>query len=356
MNRDNNKTQLEDPLPDHARRRAVKLLLGTALGTHWASATAQVESAAPGLVAAAKKEGELTVYTAALGQPSHKNVAKAFEKQYGISVRFLEARASEIRERIRTEQAAGRYLADVSHDGSTTSSLQVQEGVFAPYGNLPNVSRLRAPFTATEYRIPVSAIAYSILVNSRLVSPANAPKSWADLTDPKWKGKILSDDMRALGGGGVMFQVLNDKLGIDFHRKLAQNQPVFTRDVRASEQRVARGEYPIWIPLSSNDLLDLSGLPVSIVLPSEGLPYIAYEVALLKNAPHPNAARLFMNYFLGAQAQALCAEVGLITATNVTLPPTAPAETRVLRDVHLLGTTDAARIDEMLKLAGEIYH
>ena len=351
--------------PDHSatqsvqhrsRRQAIGILVGSALSAAWPGASAQSESVDPGLVAAAKKEGELTVYTAALGQPSHKNVAKAFEKQYGIPVRFLEARASEIRERIRIEQAAGRYLADVSHDGSTTTSLQVQEGVFAPYGNLPNVSRLRAPFKATDTRIPVSAIAYSILVNSRLVDASSAPKSWADLTDPKWKGKILSDDMRALGGGGVMFQVLHDQLGSSFHSKLMQNQLIFTRDVRASEQRVARGEYPIWIPLSSNDVLDLKGLPVKMVLPSEGLPYIAYEVALMKNAPHPNAARLFMNYFLGSEAQTLCAEVGLITATNVTLPATAPAETIALRDVRLLGTTDATRIDEMLKLASQIYH
>jgi iron(III) transport system substrate-binding protein len=304
----------------------------------------------------AKKEGSLTVYTGALGQTSHGKVAKAFEKQYGISVRFFEGRASEIRERLRAEQSAGRFLADVSHDGSTTSSLQVHDNVFEAFGPLPNLSRLRAPFVATDMLIPVSAIAYSIMVNTRLVKPSEEPHSWTDLTDPKWKGKILSDDMRALGGGGVMFAVLQENLGQGFHDKLALNQPVFTRDIRASEQRVARGEYPIWIPLSTNDILLMKGLPIKMIAPSEGMPYIAYDLGLLRNAPHPNAARLFMDFFLSQDAQVICAEEGLITTTSVELPARVAGDVSALRDVKLLGTTDPSRIDEMLKLASGIYH
>jgi len=323
----------------------------------WAtSLRAQPNAAWNNLIEAAKKEATLTVYTAALGQTSHGKVAKAFEQAYGISVRFLEGRASEIRERVRAEQSAGRFLADVSHDGSTTSTLQVRDNVFEAFGALPNLGRLRAPFVATDLLIPVSAIAYSIMVNTRLVKPADEPRSWADLTDPKWKGKILSDDVRALGGGGVMFAVLEDKLGQSFHEKLAQNQPVFTRDIRASEQRVARGEYPVWIPLSSNDILLMKGLPVKMIAPSEGLPYIAYDLGLLRNAPHPNAARLFMDYFLSPEAQQICAEEGLITTTTFTLSAAAEAQVAALRNVKLLGTTEPARIDEMLKLASSIYH
>ena len=339
-----------------SRRRFSQYMVTSALASSALPVRAQSSAAWASVVEAAKKEGTLTVYTGALGQTSHGKVAKAFEKNFDISVRFLEARASEIRERLRTEQAAGRFLADVSHDGSTTSTLQTRDNVFQPFGSLPNLARLKPPFAATDLLVPVSAIAYSIMVNSRLVSAQDEPRSWLDLTDPKWKGKLLCDDMRALGGGGVMFSVLQDKLGQSLHEKLALNQPVFTRDIRASEQRVARGEYPIWIPLSSNDILLMKGLPVKMIVPTEGMPYIAYDVGLLRNAPHPNAARVFMDFFLSPEAQQICAEEGLITATNLQITAAPGSEIAVLHDAKLLGTTDPTRMDDMLKLAATIYH
>jgi len=302
----------------------------------------------------AKKEGKLTVYTAATGQPSHVLVAKAFEKKYGIQVTYLEARASEIRERIRTEQAAGRFIGDVSHNGSTTSTLQMKEGVFQPFGGVPNLKSLRPPFVADDTLVPVFASAYSILVNSNLVKPGDEPKSWADLTDPKWKGKILSDDMRALGGGSVMFFVLHDKLGKEFHEKLAMNQPVFSRELRASERRVARGDFPIWIPMTTNSYAALKGLPVKLLHPSEGYPYITYNVAILKNAPRPNAARLFIDFFLSDEAQLLQDGQGLIMVTGTKAPPGTEEENAIRRG-RLAGTTDASRQDELLKLAKDIY-
>ncbi len=340
------------------RRHALACMLAGVAGMSTASfpsgARAQGGAEWGKLVEAAKKEGKLVVYTAAVGQPSHVLVAKAFEKKYGIEVTYLEARASEIRERVRTEQTAGRFIGDLSHNGSTTSTLQAQDGAFQPFGSLPNLARLRAPFTATDVRVPVFASAYSILVNTNLVKPADEPKTWADLTDPKWKGKILSDDMRALGGGQVAFFVLYDKLGRGFHEKLAANQLVFSRDLRASERRVARGDYAVWIPMTTNSYADLKGLPVKLLHPQEGYPYITYEVALLKNAPRPNAARLFMDFFLSDEAQLIHDKQGLTMVTG-TAPPAGNEEENARRNGKLLGTTDASRQDEMLKIAKDIY-
>ena len=326
--------------------------LGMAALPHAARAQAPADWAK--VVDAAKKEGKLVVYTAATGQPAHVAVAKAFEKKYGISVSYLEARASEIRERVRTEQTAGRFIGDVSHNGATTTALQLADGVFQPYGALPNIGNLRPPFTADGTRIPVFASAYSILVNTNLVKPGDEPKSWADLADPKWKGKILSDDPRALGGGSVSFFVLHDKLGKAYHEKMAANQLVFSRDLRASERRVARGEYAVWIPMSTGSYPPLKGLPVKLLHPVEGYPYITYEVAMLKNAPRPNAARLFMDFFISDEAQVLQDQEGLIMVTKTHAPPTSP-ELAATRTGKLLGTTDASRQDDMLKLAKEIY-
>ena len=118
------------------------------------------------LIEAAKKEGKVVVYNGAVGTPALPKAGAAFEAKYGIRFELLEARASELRERIRTEQAAGKVLGDVSHNGSTTTALQLAEGTFQPYGALPNAARPVAPFKADGTRVPIYVIPYGILVNT----------------------------------------------------------------------------------------------------------------------------------------------------------------------------------------------
>jgi iron(III) transport system substrate-binding protein len=319
-----------------------------ASGTPWL-AGAQANAEWSQVVDAGRKEGKLTIYSASVGQTNLTAVSKLFERQYGIDVSILEGRASEIRERIRAEQAAGRYLCDVSHNGATTSGLQAAAGNFQPHGKLPNLHRIRKPFEATEFLVPEHASAYGILVNTNLVKPGEEPKSWADLANPRWKGKILSDDPRTLGGGSMMFFVTYDKLGRGFHEKLAANHPVFSRDSRASERRVARGEYAIWVPMTSDAFAKLQGLPVKFIVPREGLCYVAFDLAIAKNAPHSNAARLFLDFSLSDSAQLIQQQAGYAMVTDVKAPP------GPLAGVKLMGTTESSRQEEMLRFAKDIY-
>src|SRR5262249_46412930 len=183
------------------RRAAV---LGLAAGTAMLSAPdfARAEDDWNKLVEAARKEGHVVLYSAFVGLAAHQELKKDFQATYGITVDILEARASEVRERIRIEQAAGRFAADVSENGRTTTTLQIeQDHVFDPYGPLRSLTHLKPEFRSDDIRLPVFAIVYGILANSRLVKAEDEPKSWLDLTDPRWKGKILADDFRALGGG-----------------------------------------------------------------------------------------------------------------------------------------------------------
>ena len=337
-------------------RRAA--LLGLAAGSALLSAPdlARAEDDWSKTVEAAKKEGHLVLYSAFVGLAAHQNLKKDFELAYGISVDILEARASEVRERIRIEQAAGRFVADVSENGRTTTTLQVeQDHVFDPHGPLPSLSHLKPEFTADDIKLPVFAIVYGILANAQLVKPGDEPKSWLDLADPRWKGKILSDDFRALGGGGVLFFVLQEQFGRDFQEKLAKQDLKFSREIPANERRIARGEYPLYLPVSLTSVPELKGLPVRFIAPKEGLPYVGYDLALLKKAPHPNAARLLMEYYLGKKMQQGFAGLGLLPVRADTPDQIDPGVAELLKS-KLLGTTDAKRMDQMLALARDIYH
>jgi iron(III) transport system substrate-binding protein len=319
-----------------------------------AAAQAPADAEWKKVVDAAKKEGKVVVYNGAVGTPTLPKISAAFEGKYGIRVEVLEARASELRERIRTEQAAGKVLGDVSHNGSTTTALQLAEGTFQPHGPLPNAGKPVPPFAVDDVRVPIYVIPYGILVNTEMVKPAEEPKSWKDVLDPRWKGKILADDMRALGGGAVFFMVTLQKFGREFHEKLALQQPHMNRELRGNYRRVARGEYPIYIPFTLPDILDLKGLPVKVILPPEGSPYVRFDGAIFKNAPHPSAARLLVDFFLSDEVQTIFTSLGYPPVIGG-LEGKISAETRPLAQAKLLGTTDPKLQDEMLKLATQIY-
>jgi iron(III) transport system substrate-binding protein len=305
------------------------------------------------VIEAAKKEGKVIVYNSAIGSPFYKAATVSFEKQYGITVDTLDVRASEMRERIRTEQAAGRFLGDITQPGSATATNQAKENAFQPHGSLPLAKSVRAPFAVTDLQVPVFGQAYGIFISTTLVKPADEPKSWKDLLDPKWKGKILSDDPRAIGGGQVMFFATYDALGRGYHEKLVGQALTMSRDLRNDEMRVARGEFPIYIPEVLAFAVERKGLPIKLILPSEGSPYVAIVSVMLRNAPHPNAARLLMNHFLDPEVQLLYANGGQVPVVDVV--QRADADKRPLAGVKLMGTTTAERQDAMLALAKEIY-
>jgi iron(III) transport system substrate-binding protein len=306
------------------------------------------------VVEAAKKEGKVVIYTATTGSPSHKALFKSFEDKYGIKIELLEARASEVREKVRIEQAAGRFLGDLHHNGSTTTWLMTKDGNFQPYGAIPNLKTLEPPFEAEEMHFPSELFSYGLLINRNMVKPADEPKSWKDLLDPRWQGKILSDDYRALGGGAVFFVVMHNTFGQDFHEKLAAQKPVFSRDIQNMERRVARGEFPLYIPFGLQDYLQLKSLPIKAIVPAEGRPYVRFDLAMLKNAPRPNAARLLMNHWLEPDSQLIFASAGYNPVVKGVVEKT-EGDLRQLLASKALGTTIPEKQDAELALAKQIY-
>jgi len=129
---------------------------------------------------------------------------------------------------------------------------------------------------------------------------------------------------------------------------------VFSRDLRNNERRTARGEFPLYLPFNLQDISTLKGLPIKAVVPAEGRPYVRFDISMLKNAPHPNASRLFMNYYLEPESQLVFANAGYAPVIKGVVEKT-PPEIRALLDTKPMGTTDPPKQDEMLALAKEIY-
>lgn len=307
------------------------------------------------VVSAAKKEGKVVVYNMTLGAPYFKDVLKSFEAKYGIPVESLDLRASELAERIRTEQAAGRYLGDAEMISSTMIEEQLQNGDFIQkLPPIPNAAGLRPPFVASEFSVPAFNQPMGILINTRMVKDEDIPKSWSDLNNPKWKGKILSDDMRPLGSGNAMFSILEKTMGGDFNEKLAEQKPSFSRDMRNDARRVARGEYPIYIPQIFAFTSDLKGLPVKVIIPKEGAPTAQMDLAVLKNAPHPNAARLFINHFLSVESQVIYANAWMVPVVGAAADRANP-DAKPFVDARLLGPAKLAERPSMMALAKKLY-
>jgi len=342
---------------DHRIHRRALLKAGVAGSAAWAlganNAAAQAPAAWESVVAAAKKEGKLVVYNGTNFAIVRKIAAK-FQAETGIQTDVLDGRATEIRERIRVEQATGRTVASLTYSGATTLTTQKREGTFQPMGTLPNAGRIDPQFKPDETIIPVTAGNFATIINTNLVKGDDIPKSWADFTNPKWKGKILSDDPRAAGAGNVWFEATYNAFGRGFHEKMAAQNLVISRLFPESERRLARGEYAIYLPFNVSELKSLQGLPVQCVIPVEGVPYVPFCYSLLKDAPQPNAARLFVNYMLAEAAQVAQAQEGFKPSVKG-LSEKIPANLRPYVDAKLLGTTTPGRQNEMFDLAKAIY-
>jgi iron(III) transport system substrate-binding protein len=305
------------------------------------------------VIAAARKEGSVNVYNGT-NFPIVTRIGKKMQEQYGVEVHVLDGRASDIQERIRSEQTAERWLGDVTFSGLTTMIPEKAEGRFEEHGTLPHAGRIAPPLKDDGTIVPAASGNFGILVNSDMVKPEEM-KSWKDLADPKWKNRILSDDPRAAGAGLVWFEVTYQAFGRPYEESVAAQKPVISRYFADSERRVAQGEYPVYFPYNINDTPSLEGLPLRAVVPVEGVPYVAFASAILKNAPHPNAAKLFADFMLTDTAQVMFATDAFRPAASDMADKVPPKLRPLTVDAKLLGTTDPARRDAMIAAAKEIF-
>ena len=302
-----------------SRRRVVQAMgagaVALALPGRVARAAAPAPSrVTPELIAAARKEGKVAWYTS-VDLPVGERIAKAFEAKYpGIAMRVERSGAERLYQRIGQEYSSNIHAVDLVNSSDAAHFIVwKRDGLLTPY-----VPEDVAQHYPAEHRDPdglfatwrgtLSVIGYS----TKLVKPEEAPKSFADLLDPKWSGKIV----KAHPGysGTVMtatYQMARD-LGWEYFEKLAAQKVMQVQSAADPPKKLALGERAIMADGVEYGmfLLKDKGEPVEIVYPSEGTPLIIGPNGVMKNAPNPNAARLAQSFMFSAECQQLMVDFG----------------------------------------------
>src|SRR6185503_12530495 len=288
-------------------------------------------------VEAAKKEGKVVWYTS-LALPSAEKVAKLFEAAYpGIKVEVHRTGSQRILQRVMQELQANIKNVDVVHTSDAGHYVLLKEKKLLARHTPAGVERFPAGFKDRDgyyygLRATVNVIAY----NTQKVAAAEAPKTWKDLLDPKWKGRMVTAHPGYSGVIATHVLALVRLHGWEYFQALAKNQLMLVQSAVDPSGVVASGERPVAVNGGEYTFYQSKkqGNPVEIVYPKEGVPLVVSPTAITSFAPHPQAARLFTDFSFTREVQQVMADSeGLYTGhPDVKYPADKPK----LTDLKLL--------------------
>lgn len=282
------------------------------------------------------------MYIAAGGE-ARTALIRAFNEKYGIKVEAISASGRELATKILTERKAGLYLGDVYVGGAKTQVTPFKpEKVLDPLEPvliLPEVTdpkkwwNERLPWVDPDHMIFTFTLypGTTYAINTTMVKKEEV-KSYKDLLDPRWKGKIVMGDPTLAGGPvqkwfvALAYDVIKieSMSGMDFMRALAKQEPAILKDRRLQVEWVAHGKYPITIAPDTPSMTDFinAGAPIAYVNPVEGnfLTSGYGGVSLINRAPHPNAARVFINWLLTKEGQMVYTRALPYNSTRLDVP------------------------------------
>jgi iron(III) transport system substrate-binding protein len=266
----------------------------------------------PALVEAAKAEGKLAFYTA-MDLPVAEKLAHSFEAQFpGILVRVERSGSERVFQRIGQEMASGIHAVDVVNSADAAHLIAWNRNQWlAPY--LPE--EVARHYPAAYYdpdglwvtsRIWFSSLGY----NTKLVKAELAPRSYAELLDAQWIGKMVKAHPAYSGTILTATFILVRQLGWTYLEKLAAQKVMQVQSSTDPPKKLALGERGVMADGNDYNLIQLkeAGQPVELIYPAEGTPLIAGPSAVFQSAPHPNAARLFQNWLHSLAAQQIVVE------------------------------------------------
>ncbi|WP_432974725.1 ABC transporter substrate-binding protein [Dactylosporangium sp. CA-233914] len=263
--------------------------------------------ASPELIDRACKEGVVSYYSSQ-NQEDETNIVAPFRKRFPcLKVEVFAAGSAQVAARIEAEAQAGQRIVDVTMLTSPVSfDLLAQKNLLAkwtpPSANLyPEKAKVEGQWYAG------SASIMQIIYNNKIVRKADAPTSWKDVLDPKWKGKIATATPMSGGANWSMWWMLRGQIGVDdYWGQIKKQQPKLYTGQSSVATGVERGEFPIALvcDLCVYNAMANDGAPLTAVYPDEGVAYVPYGIGILANAPHPAAAELFANWYLSKEGQA----------------------------------------------------
>ena len=269
-------------------------LLGRAIG-----ADAAMPSAEADLYERAKKEGKVVWWGAPYSQGVAESVRAAFMVKYpGVEVEFLRQTAHVIYQRVTQDLKVGLHEADVVSVADEPGFFAwKQQGVLASYrplgvDNLPKDYQNIDP----DNTYHVGALGFVLInYNTKVSAP---PQKWTDLLDGRWKGQITLGHPGFSGYVGNWVVAMWDQYGWDYFTKLAKNNPKIGRSVNDTVTDIVSGERLVGAGPDNYSLENKArGNPINVQFPADGAILIVSPVGILKDAPHPNAARLFESFY-----------------------------------------------------------
>lgn len=335
-------------------------------------------------LAEARKEGALAVSTSR-GEAIRNILGKAFKNKFGIDIKWMAGTSgAEVNAKLAAERRAGLYTNDVSIDGGNTSMRFKMAGFVEPIPPtfiLPEVKDPSAwlggklPFLDSE-GLYVFALTYypqsPIMYNTDLLSSEEFT-SYSKLLDPKWKGKFISQDVTMPGPGLKWFSSMIEEdfgpiLSLDYMRALAKQEPLIIRDVRLAGEWLMRGKYPFGLNINIDPNLAewrRQGIRVPMVdfTPKEGgyLTTGGQDLTFFKNAPHPNLAKIFINWLLSREGAISITIATLKHTTRIDMGDLKAIEPYVVMRQPGLNYVEAdqekylLKTDEYIKISREIF-
>ena len=250
------------------------------------------------LVAGAKKEGELMLYSS-LTQEDQLKLAADFKRRYGVEVKFWRGSQAHILQRAMSETRGGRFEFDVLETNAPQIEVLARSKLLQRM-NSPYLEQELLPDTVPEHgewapdRLNLLVYAY----NTNAVKPGEVPKSWQALLEPKWKRRIGMESTN-VEWFAALVEAMGEKQGLDLFRRMGDNGVAVRTGHNHSAVLVAAGEIPLMLGIYSHDAERMKAkaapvawfvLPPAVVIPS--------AVAVSRRAPHPHAAALFYDYML----------------------------------------------------------
>jgi ABC-type Fe3+ transport system substrate-binding protein len=289
---------------------------------------ASARAADAALIEAARKEGQVVWYTTLIVNQAIRPLQEAFEKKYpGVKLQYSRADDAPTALKLLNEARAGRVQADIFD--SLYSMIAVERaGLIAPY-RPPNIDRIPDALKDRDgYWTAVLVYVFAPGVNVNMVPPAQEPHTFNDLLDPKWKGRIAWHASSVAGAAGFVGSILTsmgEERGMDYLRALSLQKIV---NVEASSRvvldQVIAGEYPLSLMIFINHAVISArkGAPAAW-LKIEPMPVALDAVSLLKNAPHPNAGKLLIDFLTSEEGQQVLSHADYLPALP-TVPTMVP--------------------------------